>query len=236
MYFKGSRGEVLLVLSVEESRELVVDHGENELVYPNVNTIDCLEQIAAARADALRLVGDDEQRAVEVNDAAFRLPLQEMAALDFVTWDRYAGTPDDFVVFGWIARAQDGRSDFVTFNVVPEGIGFSTSSAEWSAEISRRLNGNADTHNHCRRVESHPAAAELSNVVRLGTCSWGSSGVWTVVQTSTVVLPHPADVASGERPACAANAGGPHCPCCDHEAPCCNCGERLQLAEVPAGS
>jgi hypothetical protein len=100
--------------------------------------------------------------------SSFPLPIEEMRLLDFVTWDRYAGTPDDFGLFGWISRA-DGRSDFIRLHVVPDGIGYSTSSAEYSAEISTRLNGGepTGTHNDCLRVEAHPDAASLPNVVRL---------------------------------------------------------------------
>lgn len=64
-----------------------------------------------------------------------QLPIEDMAALDFVQWDRYSGTLDTFDVFGWIAR-DDGRADFVILQVCPEGIGFTTSSAKY---IVRRL-------------------------------------------------------------------------------------------------
>jgi hypothetical protein len=97
--------------------------------------------------------------------ADYELPLEEMALLDFVWWDRYAGMPDDFKLFGWIDRP-DGRSDFILLTVVPEGIGYTTSSAERAEEVSRRLNDGekSETHNPCRRVEDHPAATSLPNV------------------------------------------------------------------------
>lgn len=103
------------------------------------------------------------------SDDSFVLPLEEMVLLDFVRWDRYAGKPEKFQLFGWIDRP-DGRSDFILFEVTPEGIGYTTSSAERSEEISRRLNDGqaSETHNPCRRVERHPVAADLANVVRLG--------------------------------------------------------------------
>jgi hypothetical protein len=47
--------EVVIIMSIEESRRLIVDHGENELVIPNIgDTIGCLEYIQVARAVALR--------------------------------------------------------------------------------------------------------------------------------------------------------------------------------------
>lgn len=100
--------------------------------------------------------------------SAVELPIEEMAMLDFIRWDRYTSSTKKLSLFGWIPR-EDGRSDFVLLTVIPEGIGFTTSSAEYSEEISRRLNGGepTGTHNDCLRVEAHPAAAELPNVVRL---------------------------------------------------------------------
>lgn len=96
------------------------------------------------------------------------LPVEEMAVLDFVNWDRFAGNTERLSVFGWIDRP-DGRSDFVLLRVTAEGIAFTTSSAELSPEISRRLNGGepSSSHNACQRVEHHPKAAGLPNVVRL---------------------------------------------------------------------
>lgn len=97
------------------------------------------------------------------------LPIAEMRALDFVRWDRFAGDATQLVVYGWIDRT-DGRCDFVLLDCVPEGVGFVTSSSEWTAEINRRLYGDGgEGHNSCVRVEEHPASAPLPNVIRLGS-------------------------------------------------------------------
>lgn len=83
-----------------------------------------------------------------------------MNQLDFVTWDRcivhdyplYAD-PLGLTVYGWIAR-DDGRSDFVVLESYPweDRLGYTTSSARYSAEIHRRLYGSDDGHTDCQRV------------------------------------------------------------------------------------
>lgn len=90
-----------------------------------------------------------------------------MLLLDFVQWDRYSGNSEKFVVFGWIARP-DGRSDFVLLRVDSQWIGFTTSSAEYSEEISRRLNDGVPTgtHTRCHRVEFNFSAQQVPNVIR----------------------------------------------------------------------
>ncbi len=80
--------------------------------------------------------------------------------LPFVTWDRLTEwTTEDrentgVTVFGWITR-DDGRSDFVLmeFTSWSETVGFSTSSAERSAEIAKILYGSDGNHFDCQRVE-----------------------------------------------------------------------------------
>ena len=49
--------EIAIVISVEASRELMVDHGEMELVIPVVDTLDCLSSIELARKSASGGVG-----------------------------------------------------------------------------------------------------------------------------------------------------------------------------------
>ena len=114
------------------------------------------------------------------------LPVEEMGLLPFVEWDRYTedGKGGVSMVFGWIARP-DGRSDFVILRPTEGGLGFSTSSAEYSEEISRLLRGGelSETHQTCIRVESHPDAESLANVVRL-TALAGKSGDVPVIRES----------------------------------------------------
>lgn len=85
-------------------------------------------------------------------------PLAEIGAymnvLPFVRWDRCAGDEDGFVVYGWIDREKDGRSDFALLTFVgPTLVGFTTSSAKHSEEVHRLL-GISGTHEHeaCQRV------------------------------------------------------------------------------------
>lgn len=102
------------------------------------------------------------------------LPLEEMGLLYFVRWDRYTvGRNGVSCVFGWIDRA-DGRFDFVVLEPDPDGLGFTTSSAERSEEISTLLNGGepTGTHNPCRRVEDAEESALLENVIRLPLNMW----------------------------------------------------------------
>lgn len=94
------------------------------------------------------------RRRAYVGDICNRLPL--------VRWDRTAGDDGSRVVYGWVDR-DDGRSDFVvlTFDLVDpvDGfdyfVGFTTSSAEHSAEFHRAIYGHqyADDHHPCERVE-----------------------------------------------------------------------------------
>lgn len=82
-----------------------------------------------------------------------------------VRWDRLTGTTERFMLFGWLTREKDLRSDFVTvlIETEPGEQGFiyqlSTSSAERSQEFCQRLeeqNGipaEEAEHNPCQRVE-----------------------------------------------------------------------------------
>jgi hypothetical protein len=71
-----------------------------------------------------------------------------------VVWDRCAGDATAFIgVFGWIARA-DRKQDFIYLLFDPEKVFlFSTSSARFSEEFSKRL-GFPSPHSPCRRVEN----------------------------------------------------------------------------------
>lgn len=87
-------------------------------------------------------------------------------AMPFVQWDRLNRWGDDGLqVYGWIVRA-DGRADFVLVEFAGDGgLGFTTSSAEWSEHISRMLHGGESrTHVPCERVEDV-----------LGAVSWTTS-------------------------------------------------------------
>lgn len=81
-----------------------------------------------------------------------------------VRWDRVAGTPERFLVFGWVDREKDLRSDFVALTVEP-GLGelsyyLTTSSAERSTEFMQRIDDHhgvsAEEREHfpCQRVEN----------------------------------------------------------------------------------
>ena len=92
-----------------------------------------------------------------------------LEALPFVEWDRFTiGEMNDtqFVdVYGWIDRDGDYK-DFVWSRFWPsnEVVEFTTSSDEYSQEISETWFGDADDHNPCRRVEDVfdvPNAIEL---------------------------------------------------------------------------
>lgn len=79
-----------------------------------------------------------------------------------VQWDRWSGTSDSFVIFGWIDRKEDSYKDFVTINFY-EGrpTDFATSSAKYSESIAQLL---GFTHSDCNRVEDR---FDIENVIRL---------------------------------------------------------------------
>ena len=76
--------------------------------------------------------------------------------LSFVRWDRCVPRDDGSgVVYGWISRP-DGRADFVLVEWDTDtGVGFTTSSAAHSEEISRLLHGDDPDSDHrpCQAVE-----------------------------------------------------------------------------------
>jgi len=94
----------------------------------------------------------------------------ELAALDFVTWDRYVkgrwGTCFDYVsIYGWIDREGEYK-DFVEIIYWDDGGKyFITSSAEYTNEIHEVLfDASPDEHNDCQRVEN---AVDIENVATL---------------------------------------------------------------------
>jgi hypothetical protein len=72
-----------------------------------------------------------------------------MNALPMVHWDRASGD----VVYGWIQR-DDGKLDFVALTFEDDGsMGWTTSSAKWSDEISRILGGDDGEHFPCESID-----------------------------------------------------------------------------------
>lgn len=97
--------------------------------------------------------------------------------LDMVRWDRFTvgempAIGKVFDVYGWIERDGDSYKDFVHIQFYTEHPDFddvviscTTSSDEWTEEITRRIFGDVDGHNDCKRVEHH---TDVPNVVELG--------------------------------------------------------------------
>ena len=70
-----------------------------------------------------------------------------------VTWDRYAGDYDNFVIYGWIDR-DDQYKDFLVMEFEEgQATSFTTSSAKYSKDFSERL-GWQEFHSDCKRVEN----------------------------------------------------------------------------------
>lgn len=82
--------------------------------------------------------------------------LKQISEVIPVTWDRYAPSEKQFIVFGWIARS-DLQRDFliIWFNEGDEldKVGFATSSAKYSAKVSELFNSE---HTDCIKVENIP--------------------------------------------------------------------------------
>lgn len=99
----------------------------------------------------------------------------KLELLDFVEWDRFTeydhperGRVVD--VYGWIGR-EDEYKDFLTVTFDPDVQQihtFTTSSDEYTEEITRLLYGevNPDTHVPCKRVEDR---YDVDNCVKLQT-------------------------------------------------------------------
>lgn len=92
----------------------------------------------------------------------------------FVAWDRMVdsrhGENDQdrtIVVYGWIGRP-DGHHDFldITFVSWTDEVGFTTSSAARSAEITAILFGPEAPHVECQRVEDQLAGLVHRRVAR----------------------------------------------------------------------
>ena len=82
---------------------------------------------------------------------------EALAKLPYVKWDRWTGelgSEDGIAVYGWIAR-DDSKADFVWMRIDNDGPWmFATSSAQYSADISKRLNFQGSSGHHpCKRVE-----------------------------------------------------------------------------------
>jgi len=90
---------------------------------------------------------------------------QRMNRLTEVKWDRCVIHDDTAVAYGWIYR-EDEHADFVLLDfswgetegldgkTIPWiGVGFSTSSAIFSALINQRLRGDEAPHKDCERIE-----------------------------------------------------------------------------------
>jgi hypothetical protein len=76
-----------------------------------------------------------------------------MNQLTEVKWDRCTGVGGRAgSVFGWIERP-DGRADFIVVGWLGGKVWYTTSSAEFSREFSRRLVGTDKDHRDCERVE-----------------------------------------------------------------------------------
>ena len=82
---------------------------------------------------------------------------EALAKLPYVKWDRWTGelgSEDGIAVYGWIAR-DDSKADFVWMRIDNDGPWmFATSSAQYSEDISKRLNFQGSSGHHpCKRVE-----------------------------------------------------------------------------------
>ncbi len=71
-----------------------------------------------------------------------------------VTWDRYSGSKTNLEFFGWIDR-EDEYKDFMVLmfemdNETAKPTSFTTSSAKYSPDFSKRLSWG---HDDCQRVE-----------------------------------------------------------------------------------
>lgn len=124
-----------------------------------------------------------DQPAAQGRDEVLAAMAERMNRLDFVRWDRCVRHDNTAVAYGWISR-DDGRSDFVLLDFSwgdTEGldgstltwfaVGFSTSSAVYSAIISRLLHGGGEgvEHRDCERVEDVLGALVNWKVTRDGT-------------------------------------------------------------------
>lgn len=75
-----------------------------------------------------------------------------------VQWDRWVGDADLVRVYGWVARPDGAREDFVLLDITPDGAGIVTSNRHFSEEFARRL-GMDGEHSPCRVFEEFVHAA-----------------------------------------------------------------------------
>lgn len=109
----------------------------------------------------------NEKTKKEIADTLNKLP--------FVVWDRYIDLTDKgdcVIVYGWINREKDSYKDFVVLHFYNEnhplyggGVGYTTSSSKYSAEIGLLLYGTSEDHTGCLRVEHD--FESVKNVVKL---------------------------------------------------------------------
>jgi hypothetical protein len=86
-----------------------------------------------------------------------------LASLDFVMWDRYAGSLDSEIhIYGWIAR-NDSYKDFVVLTYKDTQVeSFITSSEKYTEQIAKILG--FENHGKCIRAEND---FDISNLIKL---------------------------------------------------------------------
>jgi len=95
---------------------------------------------------------------------------RKLRACRMVEWDRFTvgdwGGEQAVSVYGWIDR-DDEYHDFVLVIFWPEseGVYHTTSSAEYTEELTQLLHGEDGGHNECHRVED---TFTVSNAVEVG--------------------------------------------------------------------
>ena len=105
----------------------------------------------------------------------------ELNRLPFVRWDRFTEDDESVLVYGWIDRLNDLRSDFVllsfgrTNGEFDGRVGYTTSSAIWTNEIAMLLGYDpADpAHALCQRVEGEFAGL-VENLIELPKAKVGA--------------------------------------------------------------
>lgn len=92
----------------------------------------------------------------------------KLSSLYMVQWDRFTKSKNEFTFYGWIDREKDFYKDFVVLNISffagSHDTWFTTSSAKYSASISKILAMPQGNHAECIRVEKY---LEVPNVIKL---------------------------------------------------------------------
>jgi len=86
--------------------------------------------------------------------------LKQLAENFPIEWDRFTQDESNnfHCVYGWINRS-DGQRDFILIEYwsdCPDNVWYCTSSAKYSAEISKLMYGETTNHNQCQKVENLP--------------------------------------------------------------------------------